>query len=182
MRDYFFLDEQWGTVQSGSVDPDGRTIVLTLPAPSRAVRIGYLPNLSYLGPPWTTYEGPWIRNPRGVGALSFWGVPIEESADIGEAPPRPGTTLRITGCSPNPVDHVVRIDFSLGSPQPVRIDLFDAGGRWVRALTDRWFPAGSQAVTWDGTDRAGSPVTAGAYVYRVLGRNGSGTGKFTLIR
>jgi hypothetical protein len=176
MRDYFFLDEEWSAVESGRVDANGRTIVLTLPGPSRAVRIGYLPNLSYLGPPWSTYEGPWIRNPRGVGALSFWGVPIPESADVGEASPR------LTGCGPNPSPRDARIAFSLGAPQPVRIDLFDAGGRLVRGLADRWFPAGSQVVAWDGKDLAGNPAAAGTYLYRLLGRDGSRTGRLTIVR
>jgi hypothetical protein len=176
MKDYFFLDEEWSTVDSGRVDANGRTIVLTLRGPSRAVRIGYLPNLSYLGPPWSTYEGPWIRNPRGVGALSFWGVPIPEAANVGEEPPR------LIGCSPNPSARAARIDFSLGTPQAIRIDVFDAGGRCVRTLADRWFPAGNQVVTWDGEDRAGNPAAAGAYLYRLLGRNESRTGRLTIVR
>jgi flagellar hook assembly protein FlgD len=75
-----------------------------------------------------------------------------------------------------------RIGFSLGAPQAIRIDVFDADGRLVRALTDRWFPAGSQIVAWDGADRAGNPAGTGTYLYRLRGREGAFTGRLAVVR
>ncbi len=77
MEDYFFLDGDWGIVDSGYVDTDGYTVVLRLFIPSSASTITYLPNMTYHGSE-EIYEGPWIRNPRGIGALSFFEFPLVE--------------------------------------------------------------------------------------------------------
>ncbi len=81
MANYFYLDNLFGAVLSGSASHD--TIYLRLAAPSDAQTITYLPNV-YANNTTTVYEGPWIRNGRGIGALSFAGVPILHPPD---APP-----------------------------------------------------------------------------------------------
>ncbi len=73
MRDYFYLDGQTGKVQSGSVNGD--TVKLKLFTSSTATKLTYLPTV------WThddslVYGGPFLRNPRRIGALSFHDYPI----------------------------------------------------------------------------------------------------------
>ena len=46
--------------------------------------------------------------------------------------------------------------------------LFSVDGRRVAALLDQRLPAGSRQVAWDGRDRRGRKVTAGAYYYRLV--------------
>ena len=46
----------------------GNTVVLQLAGPSTATEIGYF------GHP---YDGPWLANARGVGALTFSKLPID---------------------------------------------------------------------------------------------------------
>jgi hypothetical protein len=64
----------------------------------------------------------------------------------------------------------------------VRLEIFDATGRSVRPRADQWFPAGTQAVVWDGVDHAGHPTASGTYLYRIRVRDGSRSGRLTLIR
>jgi hypothetical protein len=65
---------------------------------------------------------------------------------------------------PNPVVAGTSVPFVLSRPGRVTLDVVDAAGRRVRALTDRGFEAGHHLVAWDGTDEAGSPVPAGVYL------------------
>lgn len=52
-------------------------------------------------------------------------------------------------------------------PTPARIELFDLGGRRVRALADRTLPAGATVIPWDGRDEAGALARAGVYFARL---------------
>ncbi|MBL0105878.1 MAG: hypothetical protein IPP52_00905 [Ignavibacteria bacterium] len=73
MKDYFYLDGATGVVSSGSVSGD--TLKLRLYSSSNATKITYLPTV------WThvdslVYEGPFLRNPKKIGALSFHNFPV----------------------------------------------------------------------------------------------------------
>lgn len=73
MRDYFYLDGQTGKVQQGSVSGD--TVKLKLYTASNATKLTYLPTV------WNhddslVYQGPFMKNPRKIGALSFHDYPI----------------------------------------------------------------------------------------------------------
>lgn len=73
MRDYFYLDGQTGKVQQGVISGD--TLKLRLYTASNATKLTYLPTV------WNhddslVYNGPFVKNSRGVGALSFHDFPI----------------------------------------------------------------------------------------------------------
>jgi hypothetical protein len=59
------------------------------------------------------------------------------------------------------------VEFTLAAPDRVTIGFYDIGGRLVRTLTERAFPAGAQRLAWDGTDDAGHRLNAGVYFARV---------------
>jgi hypothetical protein len=121
MQDYFLLDNRGGTISSGHVEPDGRTIVLTLAGPSAPDTLTYVPSMQYYGPPGGIYEGPWIRNPRGIAAFTFQ-IPIGRAAGVGTPGERNGeVALRLLGASPNPAAHGARIGFHLAVPHVFRI-------------------------------------------------------------
>jgi hypothetical protein len=68
---------------------------------------------------------------------------------------------------PNPFNPSTAIRFSLSNPVPVRLYVFDAGGRLVQTLVDTRLGAGSHTVVWDGRDRTGNRVGSGIYFYRL---------------
>jgi hypothetical protein len=76
IEDYFYLDGIYGNVRSGRFTKD--TLRLTLNGRSDAKTVTYLPETFYNGDDSILYQGPWIVNKRGVGALSFYNVPIME--------------------------------------------------------------------------------------------------------
>lgn len=76
MKQYFYLNGVSGNVAGGSVSGD--TLILNLVSPSSANRISYLP-ASRDHTDMQVFEGPFLRNPRGLGALSFYDFPIQDS-------------------------------------------------------------------------------------------------------
>jgi hypothetical protein len=91
LKDYFYLDTVPGRVAGHRISRD--TLYLTLSSPSTATRITYLPRTYYEGTT-TTYEGPWVWGTNGLGALSFYNVPILEAWTTRVGQPGPSTARR----------------------------------------------------------------------------------------
>ncbi|MBI3258951.1 MAG: hypothetical protein HYZ54_05705 [Ignavibacteriae bacterium] len=81
LEDYFYLDGIFGNVIYGNFNRD--TLTLTLRYPSQAHYISYLPDAYYNGGDSVIYEGPWITNKKGIGALCFTNVPITSYTSTG---------------------------------------------------------------------------------------------------
>jgi len=84
MKNYFYLDGMFGNISTGIISGD--TLKLQLINTATATKITYLPTV------WThddsvVYEGPFMRNSKKVGALSFHDFPISNYAP---------TTLNLT--------------------------------------------------------------------------------------
>jgi hypothetical protein len=76
LKDYFYFDGQAGMVASGSAD--GSRITLVLKQPSQAKTLRYLP--AYFSDGFSAfYNGPTLRNARGMRAFSFDKVPIVDA-------------------------------------------------------------------------------------------------------
>lgn len=76
MRDYFFLDGDWGMVSKGEILGD--SVILTLKGPHFFDQITYLPDNSYHNS-ILVYQGPWLENVPGNSALSFYNFPVDHS-------------------------------------------------------------------------------------------------------
>jgi hypothetical protein len=73
LEDYFYLDGVSGLVQSGTAEGD--SVVLELTGPQFVDYLTYLPD-RYYNDSYEIYDGPWLVNSRGVGALSFYQLPV----------------------------------------------------------------------------------------------------------
>jgi hypothetical protein len=80
------------------------------------------------------------------------------------APPRRFALLQNR---PNPFAKSTSILFDLPVGAMVRLDVFDAQGRRVALLADRYFLAGRHAVTWDRSAIPGPVLQPGLYLYRL---------------
>jgi len=88
----------------------------------------------------------------------------------------------LLGHSPNPGGPITRIAFALPSGGGIAtLTVYDASGRQVRLLGDRFAP-GIQQVTWDGTNDRGHDVPAGVYFYRLEAGARSWTRKLVMVR
>jgi flagellar hook assembly protein FlgD len=76
-----------------------------------------------------------------------------------------------------------RIPFELPAVGPVRITIYDVGGRQVRVLLEgRSLEAGPHVIHWDGRNGVGQPVGTGTYYIRLQAASGEDAGAITLLR
>ena len=69
---------------------------------------------------------------------------------------------------PNPFNPSTTIQFDLEAPATVRVEIYDATGKYVTTLQDSQLDAGSHTITWFASDEDGHPVSSGVYHCRVL--------------
>ncbi len=68
---------------------------------------------------------------------------------------------------PNPFRASTTVRFTLSSPAPVDIRVFDVAGRVVRTIQTGELPRGSHEIQWDGRDERGIEVPAGLFFIRL---------------
>jgi hypothetical protein len=84
---------------------------------------------------------------------------------------------------PNPFNPNTNISFSLPVAQKITLVVFDVLGRKVSTLVDNQrFIAGTNVVTWNGTNQEGDLVSSGVYFYQVSSDNFKVTRKMVLMR
>jgi len=93
---------------------------------------------------------------------------VDRGATTGVDPgAAPGVTTVLRGNFPNPFNPTTAIRYDLASGGPVKLRIYDAGGRLVRVLYDGPQGAGSQSLTWDGRNDGAASVASGVYFYRL---------------
>jgi hypothetical protein len=73
--------------------------------------------------------------------------------------------------------------FVVTAPQsaPVRLAIYDVGGRLVRELMRDATVTGPTTVRWDGKDANGARVSAGTYFYRATAGSGVASGRMIVL-
>ncbi len=94
-------------------------------------------------------------------------VTIALATDVAAPPPRVPDVTALGPLAPNPVTGAATLSLALHESGPVRLRLFDVGGRCVRTLLDEQADAGTRTVRWDGRGEDGRRVGAGLYVMRL---------------
>jgi hypothetical protein len=103
--------------------------------------------------------------------------PVGCPSDVPPTPDNAGVPLLVL--HPNPSIGRVCFQGSAGAGA-LTIDLFDAAGRWVRALNG---DGGARGLwVWDGRGAHGSPVPTGAYLYRARSATREQRGSVVLTR
>jgi hypothetical protein len=114
------------------------------------------------------------------------GIPdeCEEATAVADGgAPDAGAAFHLYPNTPNPFNPATTIRFD--SPVDgayVRLSVYDAGGRLVRNLLDGHVGAGTRAVTWDGHDEHGRPMTSGIYYYELTAEGFSETRSMVLVK
>jgi hypothetical protein len=68
---------------------------------------------------------------------------------------------------PNPFRTATAIPYILKEASPVKIDIYNARGQFVRSLVDSDLPGGKHEIKWDARDMNGKAVRSGVYFYRM---------------
>jgi hypothetical protein len=87
---------------------------------------------------------------------------VTAAVDPGQA-----SAIRFAPPSPNPARGSLTLRFTLPREAPVRLAIYDVGGRRVRDLLSGPQPAGERSVAWDLRDEAGQAVRSGLYFLRL---------------
>ncbi len=141
LKDYFYLDGTYGMIATGRANQD--SVILKLTGPQFVDHVTYLPDILY-NTVNNTYEGPWLKNSRGVGALSFDEFPVENPSAIVRVLTPDGGELWAPNSEQNITwEHsdlsLLKIEFSA-----------DNGARW--SLLAENVPAGQGSYLWQTPD------------------------------
>jgi hypothetical protein len=90
--------------------------------------------------------------------------------------------LRLEAIRPNPASGAAELVFHQVVHGPARIDVLDATGRQVAVIVTGELNAGRHVIRWDGRDRSGAQVAAGAYFARVSAGGDAATGTVRVVR
>jgi hypothetical protein len=139
-------------------------------------------------------EGPDLG---GSINLTVNGVPVQQSYTLSGL----GDRIRLTNLTslsktseslprqfnlaqnyPNPFNPGTSIEFSLPVASRTTVDVYNVVGEKVTTLLDRFLPAGSYSVSWDGANANGKPASSGMYFYRLKAGEFSDTKKMMLVK
>jgi hypothetical protein len=143
IKDYFFIGSDTSLVTS--LTAHGDTIFLQLAHSTNARTVAYLPD-TYYNDTNIIYEGPWLRNNRGLGAFSFWGVPITYILKVGDNIAESEQPLSIY---PNPSSGQTTFSIGLQEHSHIRLSLYDELGRELLRPVDEMRDAGRYELSLD---------------------------------
>ena len=83
---------------------------------------------------------------------------------------------------PNPFNPVTRFRYDLPEDALVNITIYDMMGRVVKTLINDQQTAGYKSLHWNATNDAGSPVSAGIYLYMIQAGDFRQTKKMVLLK
>jgi hypothetical protein len=93
--------------------------------------------------------------------------------------------FELISIAPNPFNPSTEISFSVpssGSPQRIRLSIFNCRGQLVRALVNDKFEHGIHKVSWDGCNEAGLELPGGIYFCRLASDDQTHSGKLVLLK
>jgi hypothetical protein len=106
------------------------------------------------------------------------GPPVSVPGDADALPRR----FELAPPRPNPSRGETTVEFELGEPARVVLDVFDVHGRRVKRIADEWFAAGRQVRTWRGDDEGGHALGSGVYIIRMQGGGFQATRRTVRVR
>jgi hypothetical protein len=186
LEDHIYLDRLWCVIHRGGISQTNpNTVILALNEPIEAQYITYTPNAVWNhATPTQTYEGPLIKNDRGIDALTFHKFPIESFYEHSlRLSTQSTTTLDYydsefkASVSPNPFNPTTTISFALLQPGRVGLTIYDITGRLVTTLVNGHRDTGSHEVTFNASNLA-----SGIYIYRLEAGQFTASSKMVLMK
>jgi hypothetical protein len=149
-------------------------------------------------PVWLDDTVPMERAPDGAGApgpLGGWSgsgdatvvnyaIALTGAEFCPQLPTAAGATPGALSlrAHPNPFNPSVRLEYSVPRHGDAELRVYDAGGRRVRVLVDRYTRAGVHVATWDGRDDRGERAASGVYFVQLRAAGNQLTTKVVLLK
>ena len=89
---------------------------------------------------------------------------------------------KLKNCYPNPFNPITTLRYELPEDAMVNIAIYDMMGRVVKTLINDQQTAGYRSLQWNATNDAGSPVSAGIYLYMIQAGEFRQTKKMVLLK
>lgn len=126
------------TLMPTSIMVDANEVRLTFPTAVNT--ISYIPPM-YYARTTVTYEGPFLVNEHGVGALMFANVPVTEATDVDDVPVGSADARNHGSRVVSAGDRLTISDGVTGSPRDAHIHVYDMRGTFVceATVTDSTF-------------------------------------------
>jgi len=121
----------------------------------------------------TLEDGATLSQVTGILNFSYgtYKIQIRDLADIGQDlginnidVPR---KYALHNNFPNPFNPETQIRFEIGKQENVQLIIYDLLGRKVRTLVNENYSPGMYVIRWDAMNDNRSPVSSGAYIYRI---------------
>ncbi len=145
-------------------DGDGNTLELTNPA---------LPN--YNAEYWLASSVQYSHGTPGVVNSVYEEIPDTNNLSIPD-------TWELISVYPNPSNSQIKIKFSAPEAGDLRISIFDIMGRKIAHLEESVSSAGFSAISWNGKNLNGVPVSSGIYFIQIEANDLSSCKKAVLIK
>ncbi|MBN1756078.1 T9SS type A sorting domain-containing protein [bacterium] len=68
---------------------------------------------------------------------------------------------------PNPFNGTVAVDFSIGTPGKIKVEIFNIAGEKITTLLDNSIKEGKYRATWQCDTNRGEPVPTGIYLFKI---------------
>jgi len=131
-----------------------------------------VPNTAYLA----GVQGVYATGESQIATLEFTYM----GSGIGDEPVP--VITKLYGNYPNPFNPETTISFSLKTPGPVIIDIFNLKGERVKRLVHENLENGYHQRVWDGKNESRKRVGSGVYLYSFIAGEYSETGKMLLMK
>jgi len=133
---------------------------------------------AFNGRAWITWVDP-RQNGPGVyaSAVVYQSLSIDDPIDRSMP-----NDYQLAQNYPNPFNPSTEISFTLKSAAEVTLTVYNLMGQQVSRLAEGQYPAGTHTVSWNSTDRSGSRVASGVYLYRLQSNQFSETRKMVLLK
>ena len=113
--------------------------------------------------------------------IGTWIYPAPYEAGVGQDRQTP-SSIQLGQNYPNPFNPKTVIPFSLTRNGHVTISVYNAVGRKIKTLVDKYYQAGLYQISWDGTNEWGDKVVSGVYFTRMVTQDASSVQKALLIQ
>lgn len=178
------ISDPEGITSAGFVDPDGNPVLVNLTA---SLLSGSLESTDDIN--WTAID------PDNLPTSAVFELAVDEGATMSQhfitVENGCGASLSVDpihdmpsdavfvvkGGYPNPFAGHTTIEFTLSTPDVVRITVFNTLGQQVAILRSDYMSVGAHEVLWNGTDTSGRELARGVYFVRITTSTGSGTAR-----
>jgi hypothetical protein len=100
----------------------------------------------------------------------------------GEAPGHPLSSFKLDPIRPNPCTGTAQLQYALPSAGTIDVSVYAITGALVSRLFAGWQIMGGHEICWNGHNRDGRSVPAGAYIWRVNYNGTTRTRKIIIVR